>query len=73
MMIHDMSPLLTLIMKCSLYVCSKCYFLKKYTFLKRKPRAAILVKNLETPVCVSPSPMLIWVLQSSQCSKIRLA
>ena len=25
---------------------------------------AILVKNLETLVCVSPSPMLIWVLQS---------
>ena len=33
----------------------------------------ILVKNLETLVCVSPSPMLIWVLQSSLCLKIRVA
>ena len=34
----------------------------------------ILVKNLETLVCVSLSPMLIWVfLQSSQCFKIRVA
>ena len=80
MMIHDISPLLTLIKKCSLYVCSKCYFFKKKkrhfkanTFLKPKPRAAILVKNLETLECVSPSPMLIWVLQSSHCFKIRLA
>ena len=79
MMIHDISPLLTLIKKCSLYVCSKCYFLKKKrhfkanTFLKPKPRAAILVKNLETLECVSPSPMLIWVLHSSQCSKIGVA
>ena len=32
----------------------------------------ILVKNLETLVCVSPSPMLIWVLQSSLCLKIRV-
>ena len=79
MMIHDISPLLTLIKKCSLYVCSKCYFFfkkrhfKANTFLKPKPRAAILVKNLETLECVSPSPMLIWVLHSSQCSKIRVA
>ena len=35
--------------------------------------ATILVTNLETLVCVSPSPMLIWVLQSSQCSKIHVA
>ena len=33
----------------------------------------ILVKNLETLVCFSPSPMLIWVLQSSQCFQIRVA
>ena len=31
MMIHDISPLLTLIKKCSLYVCGKCYF-----FFKKK-------------------------------------
>ena len=36
-------------------------------------RAAILVTNLETLVWFSPSPMLIWVLQSSHCSKIRVA
>ena len=35
--------------------------------------ATILVTNLETLVCVSPSPMLIWVLQSSQCYKIDVA
>ena len=35
--------------------------------------ATILVTNLGTLVCVSPSPMLIWVLQSSQCSKIHVA
>ena len=34
--------------------------------------ATILVTNLQTLVCVSPSPMLIWVLQSSQCSKIHV-
>ena len=33
----------------------------------------ILVKNLETLVCVFPSPMLIWALQRSQCFKIRVA
>ena len=33
----------------------------------------ILVTNLETLVWFSPSPMLIWVLQSSHCFKIRLA
>ena len=33
----------------------------------------ILVTNLETLVWLSPSPMLIWVLQSSQCSKICMA
>ena len=35
--------------------------------------ATILVTNLGTLVCVSPSPMLIWVLQSSQYSKIHVA
>ena len=30
-------------------------------------------QNLETLVFVSTSPKLIWVLQSSQCSKIRVA
>ena len=35
--------------------------------------STILVTNLETLVWFSPSPMLIWVLQSSQCSKIRVA
>ena len=33
----------------------------------------ILVKNLETLVSISPSPMLIWVSQWSQCFKIRVA
>ena len=33
----------------------------------------ILVKNLETLVAVSPSPMLIWVSQWSQCFKTRMA
>ena len=36
-------------------------------------RGTILVKNLETLVSFSPYPMLIWVLQSSQCSEIRVA
>ena len=35
--------------------------------------ATIRVTNLETLVWFSPSPMLIWVLQSSQCSKICMA
>ena len=35
--------------------------------------ATILVTNLGTLVCVSPFPVLIWVLQSSQCSKMSLA
>ena len=35
-------------------------------------KRVILVKNLETLVCVSPFPMLILVLQSSQCFKIRV-
>ena len=35
--------------------------------------ATILVINLETLVCVSPFPVLIWVLKSSQCSKIHVA
>ena len=34
--------------------------------------ATILVTNLGTLVCVSPSPMLTWVLQSSQYSKMRI-
>ena len=33
----------------------------------------ILVTNLETLVRFSPSSMLIWVLQSSHCSKIHVA
>ena len=33
----------------------------------------ILVKNLETLVAVSPSPMLIWVSQWSQYFKKRVA
>ena len=35
--------------------------------------ATILVTNLETLVYVSRSPMLIWVLRSSQCSKLHVA
>jgi len=35
--------------------------------------SAILVTNLETLLCSSPSLMLIWVLKSSQYSKIRVA
>ena len=35
-------------------------------------KLAVLIKNLEVFVCVSPSPMLILVLQSSQCFKIRV-
>ena len=38
-----------------------------------KPKTTILVKNLETLVSISPSPMLIWVSQWSQCFKIRVA
>ena len=34
---------------------------------------AILVKNLETLVSISPSPMLIWVSQWSECFKIGVA
>ena len=33
----------------------------------------VLVKNLETLVSISPSPMLIWVSQWSECFKIRVA
>ena len=33
----------------------------------------ILVKNLETLVCISSSPLLTWLLQSFQCSRIRVA
>ena len=36
-------------------------------------RATILVKNLETLVSVSPSPMLIWVSRWSECFKTRVA
>ena len=44
------------------------------TILKTAAReTTILVTNLETLVWFSPSPMLIWVLQSSHCFKIRLA
>ena len=35
--------------------------------------STILVTNLETLVCFYSSLMLIWVLQSSQYSKIRVA
>ena len=35
--------------------------------------SAILVTNLETLLWFSPCPMLIWVLQSSHWSKIRVA
>ena len=38
-----------------------------------KRQATILVTNLETLVWFFPSPMLIWVLQSSHWSKIRVA
>ena len=58
---------------CVVNVILKKRHLKANTSLEGTPRAAILVKNLETFVCVSPSSMLIWVLQSSQCSKIRVA
>ena len=58
---------------CVVNVILKKKHFKANISLKRTPRAAILVKNLETLVCVSPSPMLIWVLQSSQCFKIRVA
>lgn len=34
-------------------------------------RATMHVKNFETLECDSPSPVLIWVLQSSQWAKIR--
>ena len=37
------------------------------------PQPTILVKNLETLVSISPSPMLIWVSQWSQCFKICVA
>ena len=51
-----------------------CHFIIViYTILLWPYKATILVKNLETLVCVSPSPVLIWVLQWSQCFKIRVA
>ena len=37
------------------------------------PQPTIPVKNLETLVSISPSPMLIWVSQWSECFKIRVA
>ena len=56
---------------CVVNVIFKKRHFKANTSLQGTPR--VLVKNLETFVCVSPSSMLIWVLQSSQCSKIRVA
>ena len=44
-----------------------------YTDKYRNPVPAILVKNLETLVCVSPSPKLIWVLQWFHYFKICVA
>ena len=44
-----------------------------YTDKYRNPVPAILVKNLETLVCVFPSPKLIWVLQWFHCFKICVA
>ena len=32
-----------------------------------------VTRSIQTLVCVSPFPMLTWVLQSSQGSKIRVA
>ena len=54
----------TQILQCSL---RKPYIKEKQHF------TTILVTNLETLVWFFPSLMLIWVLQSSQCSKIRVA
>ena len=46
---------------------------RKNASMKAANVATILVKNLETLVCIFPSPMLIWALQRSQCFKIRVA
>ena len=46
---------------------------RKNASVKAANVATILVKNLETLVCIFPSPMLIWALQRSQCFKIRVA
>ena len=44
-----------------------------YTDKYRNPVPAIAVKNLETLVCVSSSPKLIWVLLWFHCFKICVA
>ena len=52
------------------------YYFRLYNIQSQVPdhdRATILVTNLETLVWFSPSQMLIWVLQSSQCSNVRVA
>ena len=51
--------------KCSLCVCDEV--------ISKSSVATIFVTNLETLLCVSLSPLLIWVLQSSQCSKTHVA
>ena len=45
----------------------------EWLLFQRFVTSIILGTNLETLVWFSPSPMLIWVLQSSHCSKIRVA
>ena len=44
-----------------------------YSDKYRNPVPAILVKNLETLVCLSSSPKSIWVLQWFHCFKICVA
>ena len=52
---------------------SRCKENHFYSLPFGQAEATILVKNLETLVSISPSPMLIWVSQWSQCFKIRVA
>ena len=52
------------------YYCFKSYFfclcVQVQLFFLNTIESTLLVKNLETLVCISPSPMLIWLLQSSR-------
>ena len=48
-------------------------FFRLSTLTKSVAQATILVTNLETLEWFPPSLMLIWVLQSSHCFKIRVA
>ena len=77
--LENLSPLLQ---QCFDYLYLFEYY-KLNTYYEYRPRTtyiltlledtAILIKNLETPVSFSASPVLMWVSQWSQCFKIRVA